>query len=301
MRRKHFRCFLFPSKILPHYAYLWSKKWNASKTCMKISVITPTFNSEKYIRQNMQSVLSQTYENYEHIIVDNQSQDATIQLIRDEYQSKGLTKKLVTVSEKDNGISEAFNKGIALASGEIIAFLNSDDYYFSDDVFQKVAEAFTDEEILFVHGNIYFKDEKYGSNIRKPLMCKIQAAMPFNHPAMFIRKKCFEVAGLFDTSFRYAMDFEIICRMLNKIPGFWQRGFYKKGTPFVYMRGGGASWLKEKESVLEVKQALQKNGLWNALASYYYIMRLVRIFLKSFLDKTGLLLFVKYWRKFKWN
>jgi len=268
---------------------------------MKISVITPTFNSEKYIRQNVQSVLSQTYTDYEHVIVDNQSRDATLQFISDEYESKGLTKKLVTVSGKDNGISEAFNKGIALASGEIIAFLNSDDYYFSEDVFQEIIDAFANEEILFVHGNIYFEDEKYGSNIRKPLMCKVQAAMPFNHPAMFVRKKCFDEAGLFDTSFRYAMDFEIVCRMLNKTPDFLKKGFYLNEIPLVYMRGGGASWLKEKESVVEVKNALQKNGLWNASAMYYYALRRSRILLKSFLNKTGLLLFVKYWRKFKWN
>lgn len=301
MRRKHFRCLLFLSKILLQYAYLCSKKWNASKTCMKISVITPSFNSEKYIRQNVQSVLYQTFKDYEQIIVDNQSQDATLQFIRDEYESKGVTEKLVAVSEKDNGISEAFNKGIALASGEIIAFLNSDDYYFNENVFQKVTDAFANEENLFVHGNIFFEDEKYGSNIRKPLMCKVQAAMPFNHPAMFVRRKCFEDAGLFDTSFRYAMDFEIVCRMLDKIPDFLEKGFYLNGSPLVYMRGGGASWLKEKESVLEVKNALQKNGLWNASARYYYIIRRSRIFLKSFLDKAGLLLLVKYWRKRKWN
>lgn len=268
---------------------------------MKISVITPTFNSEKYIRQNAQSVLVQTYTDYEQIIVDNQSQDATLQFIRAEYESKGVTEKLVAVSEKDNGISEAFNKGIALASGEIIAFLNSDDYYFNEDVFQEIIDAFADEDILFVHGNIYFEDAKYGSNIRKPLMCKVQAAMPFNHPAMFVRKKCFEEAGLFNTSFRYAMDFEIVCRMLKRIPNFLEKGVYLNEIPLVYMRGGGASWLKEKESVLEVKQALQKNGLWNASARYYYALRRSRIFLKSFLDKTGLLLLVKYWRKYKWK
>lgn len=301
MRRKHFRCFLFPSKILIQYAYLCSKKWNASKTCMKISVITPTFNSEKYIEQNVQSVLEQTYPDFEQIIVDKLSRDATLQLVRKEYASNGLTEKLVMVHGSDRGISDAFNKGIAAASGEIIACLNSDDYYFSEDVFQKVTDAFADEEILFVHGNIYFEDEKYGSNIRKPLMCKVQAAMPFNHPAMFVRKKCFEAVGFFDTSFRYAMDFEIVCRMLNRIPDFFNKGFYLNGSPLVYMRGGGASWLKEKESVLEVKLALQKNGFWNASASYYYVLRRSRIILKSFLDKTGLLLLVKFWRKRKWK
>lgn len=268
---------------------------------MKISVITPTFNSEKFIRQNSQSILSQSYKDYEHIIIDNQSADATLAIIKDEYEDKVSSEKLIMVSGKDNGIAEAFNKGVSLAAGEVIALLNSDDYYFSADVFQKVSDAFSEDEIFFVHGNIFFEDEKYGSNIRKPLICPLQQGMPFNHPAMFVRKKCFEQAGLFDTTFRLAMDFELICRMSNQIPNFFKKGFYLNGTPLVFMRGGGASWLKEKESVIEGKTALQKNKLWNAAAVYYYLLRRSRILLKPFLDKAGLLSLVKYWRTVKWK
>ena len=301
MQRKHFRCFLFPSKILVQYAYLCSKKWNASKICMKISVITPTFNSEKFIRQNTKSVLAQSHADYEHIIVDNQSSDATLEFIRQEYELKELSEKLVVVSEKDDGISDAFNKGIGLASGEVIAFLNSDDYYFNEDVFQKVNDAFKSEEILFIHGDIYFEDEKHGSNIRRPLMCPLQQGMPFNHPAMFVRKKCFEESGFFDKSFHLAMDFEIICRMTKRIPKFLAQGYYLEGTPLVHMRGGGASWLKEKESVLEVKSALKKNEFWNSSAFYSYVLRRSRILLKSFLENIGLNFLVKIWRNRKWK
>ncbi|OIO23186.1 MAG: hypothetical protein COZ80_12910 [Ignavibacteria bacterium CG_4_8_14_3_um_filter_37_9] len=301
MQRKPFRCFLFKSKILIDYAYLCSKEWTSSKINMKITVITPTFNSEKFIRQNVQSILSQTHTDYEHIIIDNQSKDATLSIIREEYDAKALTEKLVVVSENDNGIAEAFNKGVTLASGEVIAFLNSDDFYFSDDVFQKVNGAFNGNEILFVHGNIFFEDEKYGSNIRKPLMCKLQQGMPFNHPAMFMRKKCFEQAGVFDSTFRFAMDFELLCQMSDRTPNFLKKGFYLNGIPLVHMRGGGASWLQEKESVGEVKKALKKNKLWNVSAGYYYALRRLRIFLKSYMDKTGLLILVKFWRKIKWQ
>ncbi|MFA6598482.1 MAG: glycosyltransferase family 2 protein [Ignavibacteriaceae bacterium] len=268
---------------------------------MKISVITPTFNSEKFIRQNARSILSQSYKNYEHIIVDNQSADETLAIIKEEYNANGLSERLIPVSGKDNGIAEAFNKGLALATGEVIAFLNSDDYYFNPDVFQKVNEAFSNNEVLFVHGNIFFEDEKYGSNIRKPLLCPVQLGMPFNHPAMFVRKKCFEQAGLFDISYHLAMDFEIVCRLVNQIPDFIKKGFYLNGTPLVFMRGGGASWVKEKESVLEVKNALQKNKLWNTRAVYYYLLRRLRIYLKSFLEKAGFLSLVKYWRNSKWK
>ncbi|MFA4922903.1 MAG: glycosyltransferase family 2 protein [Ignavibacteriaceae bacterium] len=268
---------------------------------MKISVITPTFNSEQYIRQNCQSILSQTYKNFEHLVVDNQSSDATLEIVQAEYSNCKAAGKARLFFEQDNGIADAFNKGIALSTGEIIAFLNSDDYYFNADVFQNVIDAFSNDELLFVYGDIFFLDEKYGSNIRKPLLCSLQKGMPFNHPAMFMKKICFEQAGVFDTTFRFAMDFELISRMAGNIPNFMERGFYLSGSPLVFMRAAGASWLREKESVIEVKHALQKNKLWNLSALYFYLMRRMRILLKAFFEKTGLLFTVKLWRNLKWK
>ena len=96
---------------------------------MKISVITPTFNSEKTIAGNIHSIINQTHKDFEHIIIDNISADKTIELAKNYYLSAGIVDRLIIISEKDNGISDAFNKGIKAASGEIIAILNSDDAY----------------------------------------------------------------------------------------------------------------------------------------------------------------------------
>src|SRR3990167_7739385 len=109
---------------------------------MKISVVTPTFNSEKTIAGNIQSIISQAYKDFEHIIIDNLSTDKTIELAKNYYLSAGMIDRLIIISEKDNGISDAFNKGIKTASGEIIAILNSDDVYFNNRVFEKVADLF---------------------------------------------------------------------------------------------------------------------------------------------------------------
>ena len=97
---------------------------------MLISIITPTFNSANAIQETVKSVISQTYGNFEHIIVDNESKDNTLDLIKNIYINAGIYEKLKIVSEKDDGISDAFNKGIANSSGEIIGILNSDDIFY---------------------------------------------------------------------------------------------------------------------------------------------------------------------------
>ena len=108
---------------------------------MKISIITPTFNSEKTIEKNVESILKQSFKEFEHIIIDNLSHDNTLDIIKKLYKDSPLNLRII--SEKDNGISEAFNKGINIASGDILTILNSDDYYYSENVFEHVVNTFT--------------------------------------------------------------------------------------------------------------------------------------------------------------
>ncbi len=136
---------------------------------MKISIVTPTFNSEATILINVNSILNQTYSNFEHILIDNESSDNTLNLAKKEYRLRNSTEKLRIIREKDKGIAEAFNKGIEASSGEIIAILNSDDQYYGESVLEKVTNCFKDKNVLFVHGKIYFEDPLYGSNIRNHL------------------------------------------------------------------------------------------------------------------------------------
>ena len=127
---------------------------------MLISIITPTYNSEKTISRNINSVIGQKYSNFEHIIVDNLSSDKTIRIAQKIYEENNITPKLRIISEKDEGISDAFNKGIKTSNGEIIGIINSDDFYYNQNVFDMVLDKFDDSVIQFVHGDIYFYDLK---------------------------------------------------------------------------------------------------------------------------------------------
>ena len=268
---------------------------------MLISVITPTYNSEKTIARNINSVIQQNYNNFEHIIIDNLSEDKTIEIASKIYHDNKIPSKLRIISEKDNGISDAFNKGIKAAKGEVISILNSDDLYFNEDVFKLVNSAFDEKDVLFVHGNLYFVDEKFGSNIRKPLLCRIEKGMPFNHPTMFIKKEPFEKWGLFDLSLKYAMDYEIIVRFEKNIKGFRQFGKFIDGPPLAIQYAGGVSWKNEVESINEVREILKKHDLWNKSAKTTYLLRKSRTILKKYLSEFGLDYPVKMWRKRKWR
>jgi glycosyltransferase involved in cell wall biosynthesis len=245
--------------------------------------------------------LNQTYSNFEHILIDNESSDDTLKLVKKEYSIRNSTEKLRIIREKDKGIAEAFNKGIETSSGEIIGILNSDDYYYNETVLEKITDAFREKNVLYSHGNIYFYDPVYGSNVRKPLMCPITQALPYNHPTMFFRKEVYQDFGAFDNGYKFAMDFEFICRLIKQVDDFYNKGIYLKGEPLVTMVAGGASWENELDSIEETRKALKKYNYWNFDAEKNYILRKLRTKLKIFFSKIGLNGIVKKWRKRKWE
>jgi len=267
---------------------------------MKISIITPTFNSAKTIEENVISILNQKYENVEHIIIDNLSKDRTLKKIRDLYKNKTF-KKIKIISEKDRGISNAFNKGIGLATGEIIGILNSDDCFNHPNVLNEVAKNFENSEIDFVHGDILFLDSKFGTNIRRPLMCSLTYANPFNHPTMFLRRKVYNSVGKFKEDYKYSMDFEFICRMYKNQNECAFNGKYINGKPLVVMKAGGESDKYEFKSVLEVEKALKENRLWNLDSLINLTFKKSRIFFKLILGFFHLKKVTHYWRNNKWG
>lgn len=268
---------------------------------MLISIITPTFNSSLTIKENVESIIKQKYNNYEHIIVDNESSDNTLEIIISAYKKVGFSEKLRLISEKDNGISDAFNKGIKMAKGEIIGILNSDDYFFDENSLKRIIEAFMENDVLFVHGNVFFKDEVHGSNIRRPIMGKVETAMPYNHPTLYFRKQIYNQFGIYSLKYKYVMDYEFIIRIAAANNSVLSKGKYIEGTPISVMRGGGASWKYEKESLKEIKIALAENGLWNGSAKRALILRELRLFVKNCFYKVGLKQLVIVWRNLKWK
>jgi|ERR1035437_2186376 glycosyltransferase len=266
---------------------------------MLISIITPTFNSASSIEETVKSVITQTYGNFEHIIVDNQSKDNTLDLIKNIYRNAGFEKKLKIITEKDNGIADAFNKGITNSSGEIIGILNSDDIFYDESILSLVNTTLSQPGKLIAHGNIFFEDHVFGSNFRFPLKDKI-LGVGFNHPGMFIKRDVYKKTGLYNTEMRYAMDIDLFFRLQKEYEDIEKVSSYLN-YPLVMMKAGGVSWKNELKALKEVKNSLIKNNMWNFDSGVYYWGRIVRTRIKSFLTIIGLHRIVSVWRNIKWR
>ena len=246
---------------------------------MKISIITATYNSERTLRDTMESVLRQTYHDYEYIIVDGVSKDGTLDIIR-EYEPR-FDGRMRYVSEPDHGIYDAMNKGFALATGDVIGILNSDDFYTSDDVLQSVVDGFGGEYVDAVYADVHYVScedlsrcvRYYSSGVFRRWMMRF-GMMPA-HPSFYCRRAVYTQYGIFDTAYRIAADFEIMLRLLfiHRI----RTRYVKKD--FVTMRLGGASTTGYGSWSLIMKEHLQimkKHGVVTNrfLLSLRYIYKL---------------------------
>ncbi|OSO89825.1 hypothetical protein B7O87_11850 [Cylindrospermopsis raciborskii CENA303] len=268
---------------------------------MKFSIVTPGFNSAASIAACVESVLHQSFNDYEHIIIDNLSTDDTVKIIRSLYQQHGKEAKLRVISEADCGISDAFNKGLAKASGEYILILNSDDALYNENILELVNHFAAGESYLVIHGDMYFTDHKFGSNIRAPLLCRVEVAMPYNHPGMFIHRDVYQQFGCYDTRYKVAMDYEFILRLDTRMPDFTKRIGYLNWVPLTRSSAGGMSWRNEQRGIDEVVMALKEFKRYNLYARYYYCARTVRTTIKGVLRSVGLTSLVKLWRRWKWG
>lgn len=234
---------------------------------MKISVVTATWNSGKTLQDTIDSLLRQSYTDVEHVIKDGGSTDNTIYVIKknEEYYSE---KKIIWVSERDGGIYDAMNKGVEMATGDVIGILNSDDFYTSDDVLSRVAKEFeAHPELEAVYGDIHFvKPEDLGKCTRyyssksfRPWMLRF-GFMPA-HPSFYVRREVYEKYGLYDLQFRTSSDFEWMVRLFAK------HHIRTKYLPmdFVTMRDGGESTagMEAKRKVNnDIVGSLKKHGIF---------------------------------------
>lgn len=232
---------------------------------MKISIITATFNSGLTLRDTIRSVLSQSYPNIEYIIIDGGSKDNTLEIIN-EYKNK-IAK---VISEPDKGIYDAMNKGIRMATGDIVGILNSDDFFTSTNVVENMVKTFESNNTDAVFGDIHFvKPENlnksvryYSSSIFRPSLFRF-GFMPA-HPSFYVRRICYEKYGLYDLNYKIASDYDLLIRFLyvNKIT-------YKYlNMDFVTMRMGGASTENMKSRVVlnkEIVRACRKYGIYTNL------------------------------------
>lgn len=170
---------------------------------------------EQYFRQCLESVHNQTYKNIEHIVVDGASKDGTIELIK-EYAQKGWVKYM---SEHDNGLYEAMNKGACLGKGEYLAFLNSDDFYNDLDGIEKCIEKLvkTNSDFLYAKANIVEKGNKKSFKNHlyvKPTLSAVFTDMPFSHQAMVVKSDVFKKLGMYDLKYKSAADYDFILKMV---------------------------------------------------------------------------------------
>jgi glycosyltransferase involved in cell wall biosynthesis len=183
----------------------------------KISVVTPSFNQAAFLERTIQSVLSQDYPNLEYIIIDGGSTDHSVDTIK-----KYADKLAYWVSEKDNGQTHAINKGFRRATGDIVAWLNSDDEY-CPFALKNVAEAFmADKDIDFVFGNRITIDEtgrilRQDRHTKFSFRAQVILLSILSQPASFWKRSIFEKHGYLDESLRFAMDFEFFCRIGSQI------------------------------------------------------------------------------------
>lgn len=202
-----------------------------------ISIITTTMNSSGTIRDTLRSVQEQTHPEVEHIIIDGVSNDGTLEIVNSFPHVK------IIRTEPDTGIYDAMNKGIRLASGDIIGFLNSDDFYPNSGILSKVAEAFTQYDTDSCYGDLQYVDKfdtsvivrnwKSGSFNRNKF---ITGWMP-PHPTFFVKKQVYEKYGLFDLGLRSSADYELMLRLLYK----HQISTHYISETLVKMRTGGQS------------------------------------------------------------
>jgi len=234
---------------------------------MKISIITVAYNAEHTIADTIKSVAEQVYPNIEHLIIDGASTDATVEVIKKyEHHIQAW------ISEPDQGIYDAMNKGIAVATGDVIGILNADDIYADPDVLSRVAELFENKDMDACFADLDFINSqekvvrRYSSSRFKPERLAY-GWMPA-HPTLYVRKSLFSKVGLFRIDYKIAADYEWIIRVFATHKASW---CYVPEV-WVHMRLGGVStqglkswWVLNCEIVRACRENGIRTNIWKVL------------------------------------
>lgn len=235
---------------------------------MKISIITITYNSSSTLAETINSVINQSYKNIEYIIIDGGSSDNTIPIIKS-YENKITT----FISEKDNGIYDALNKGILLATGDVIGILHSDDFYTNTNVIQNVVNKLEQTNGDALYADLFYVDKNNTSKIHRKwksgnysLEKFLYGWMP-PHPTFFVKKTIYEKYGSFNLSLNSSADYELMLRFIYKekikvayLPEF-----------IIKMRLGGKSNVSLKNRIIANKED-RKAWRINNLKPYFFTL-----------------------------
>lgn len=236
-----------------------------------VSIITVVFNGETFIEETIRSVLGQTYDNIEYIILDGGSTDSTVDLIQKYDHAVDYW-----VSEPDDGIYDAMNKGIRLASGEIIGILNADDIFYPNAVEAVVEQFLAVPNLFYTFGDVDRMNENgivFGRKCHVPekeLNLRIQREMPIPHLSLFAGKKLYNEIGLFDCAFDVSADYDLVFRILES----GLSGSRVDEVIGAFRTGGQSGGLK---TYLEARSVQKKHGInvlkreWNLIRSLVFL------------------------------
>lgn len=248
---------------------------------MKVSIITVVYNNELFIFDAINSILSQSYFNIEHIIIDGCSTDKTLNIIKS-FKSDNIR----LVSEPDLGIYDAMNKGINIATGDIIGILNSDDFYANNNIIEKIVGKFLeDKNLMILYGNlIYVNRENTDKVVRTWISIDyfdnfFETGNVPPHPTLFLKKNVYNIAGNFDLNYKLAADYDFMLRIFK----FHNLKSLYINELFVVMRLGGASNKNLKNIIignLEIYRSWKKNNFNFPifLMPLKFVKRLVQFF-----------------------
>jgi glycosyltransferase len=248
---------LFSENKYGHVSY---GKYSFEK--MKISIITATFNSISSIQDTFNSIDSQDYENIEWIVIDGASIDGTVDFL------KSIEHKISKwVSEKDNGIYDALNKGLKLATGEVIGFLHSDDVFANEKIISNIAKLFQEEQIGGVYGDLEYISQNENKNVIRKWKSNRYDSNEINkgwmppHPTLFLKRDIYEKFGNFDEKMKISADYDFILRIM-KSPEIYYHYFPSVITK-MKMGGASSSLRNIKQKMKEDLLALKKNNIGN--------------------------------------
>lgn len=266
------------------------------KKLPKISVITVVYNDVENIGGTIKSVVNQTYKNFEYIVIDGNSDDGTVDVIKK--YDKEIT---FWVSEKDKGIYDAMNKGIKKSKGDLLYFLNSNDFFFNNSVLQDIVKKYLGKDKPdILHGRLFFK---YNDSLKRDTFSeklipeeRLPNGSSLYHQAAFIKKQTFDVLGLYDTNYAIAGDYEFFCRcFVNNL------SIVCIDNVITIFNCGGRGFNKEI-GYKEVSEIAKKYFGLKGFLKVWYKRKIVRNFeetTRSILEKLGLKSLTKKLIKFR--
>jgi len=258
---------------------------------IKFSIITISYNSEKYIEDTLKSVLKQTYNNIEYIIIDGNSKDNTLKIINS--YKENFNEKIKIISEKDKGIYDAMNKGLEYTNGDIVSFLNSDDVFAHNKVLENVFNVFNNNSncdacygnIAMVKRNDLNDIKRIWSSSNENYFSKCKYGWVPAHPSFFAKKELYDKYGNFDLQFKIAADFDLICRFIEK----YNINLYYIDDIMIKMRVEGTSNNGIKPIIKGNKEAflaLKKNDIFPYFIFLKPIRKIIQIIKAKLYNKN---------------